>query len=238
MDAYSVELYKRYNIAPHVEACSNNATFIQKLAQGKLAASSFNKWLFDDRLFVQAGAYFVAQLYVRAEADPIIPEEAMAVIQHAYAVLGPEMAHFEAKCKERGVEMPKLPKIPTDPHEMVKTDPSAFYHLSSPNCRKYVEFVTKDVFQTPGLTASDLLYVFWITEAIYHRAFATAAASPIFQKTFQELDFVNWWGGRPFFKYVEEMAHQVQNLPYSDVTRKLLVKVTELENLFWSSAEQ
>ncbi|EEB06975.1 TENA/THI domain-containing protein [Schizosaccharomyces japonicus yFS275] len=238
MDAYSVELYKRFKIAPLVEASSNKCSFIRRLAQGKLPVENFDKWLFDDRLFVHAGAYHCAKIYVRAKQDPEINQGALTVLHTCYMALIPELKRFDNMCKQHGVKMPKLPPIEPTPEAMAQTDPTQYYKLSSPKCRRYVQFITKEVFDIPNLRTADLLYMVWLGEAIYHRSFATAAASPIFQKTYnKELEFVNYWGGRPFYKYVEELAYRCQELPSTELTHSLMIKVCEFEGLFWSSAE-
>ncbi|EPY49491.1 TENA/THI domain-containing protein [Schizosaccharomyces cryophilus OY26] len=239
MDTYTVAFLKKAGLEDSVEVASTWSPFIQNLATGTANEDSFRKWLYEDRLYVQATSLFLAKVIaaLQKENSPSV-SDALHLVLGAYQVVRPEISHFNEKCKEKGIQLPQLPCIPTSwEQNLLENDPQQYASHSSPACYEYILFVTKTMFEIRNASASDFYLAFYMNELIYHRAWKFVYESSSFRKSFtQDMEFVSWWANDEFAEFVENLARAAQKINITETTIFILKKICHFEQRFFDTA--
>ncbi|CAA19173.1 TENA/THI family protein, domain found in context with a broad range of enzymes [Schizosaccharomyces pombe] len=238
MDPYTVAIIKKLGIEEQVETAATKSPFIEGLANGTAPPGAFKRWLYEDRIYVQGCSLCLAKAINAITHEKGFPKEALDLFLGAYNVITPELAHFEARCKESNVEMPKLKPVPTSWEQALQDNkPEEYYHLSAPDCKSYIQFMTQELFEIPGTSGIDYFMAFYLNEVIYHRAWKFVRESKQFQKNCpEEMEFVKWWGQPSFGKFVENLARSIQDVPFTSATVDIAKKICNFEYRFFSTA--
>ncbi|EPX75149.1 TENA/THI domain-containing protein [Schizosaccharomyces octosporus yFS286] len=239
MDRYTLSFLKKTGLANDVLAASTNNLFIHNLASGKGDEDSFRKWLYEDRLYVQATSLFLARIIESfcKELSPGI-SEALNLALRAYQVIRPEIDSFNKKCKEKNIALPELPCVPTSwEKNLLENDPHQYASLSSPACYEYILFVTKAMFEIPNTKPTDFYLAFYMNELIYHRSWKYVYESSLFQKrSMRDMEFISWWAKDEFAKFVENLACSAEGVTISETTIFILREICRYEQQFFNSA--
>ncbi|WBW71698.1 TENA/THI family protein, domain found in context with a broad range of enzyme [Schizosaccharomyces osmophilus] len=239
MDKYTLAFLKKAGLENDVVIASTETPFIQNLASGEATEDSFCKWLYEDRLYVQATSLFLAKVIeaFQKETSPSV-SEALNLALKAYQVVRPEIDHFNEKCKEKDIPLPELPSVSISwEQNILENDPHQYASLSSPACYEYILFVTKSMFEIPNATPTDYYLAFYMNELIYHRSWKFVYESSLFQKSsMRDMEFISWWANDDFAKFVETLACTAKEAAISETTVFILKEICRFEQQFFNSA--
>ncbi|KAK9479540.1 hypothetical protein V1514DRAFT_328210 [Lipomyces japonicus] len=244
-------IFARLNLTPLFESSTYGSEYIKQLSSVTISQSAFNEWLFQDYIFVRAFAQFLAATIASVPENETNLSFLTTALKGGFGVLEQELAIFEQKARQRGVEIPKLPKFSGSYNEELEingADIIAELKSTIPRFSKvnelYCSFLAIELGAQASVPFHTRLAVLWAAEVVYLTAFKYSLNTSTFQaKADASLkDFLEWWGGNTVFdEYVGTLGKAVEivldNHPESvdDVTAGVK-RVLDLEVGFWNGA--
>jgi thiaminase len=240
-------LLSSWSLDTPLNRASIETPFIATLVAGLLPAENFNRWLVNDYVYVHCGAFFLARLITSLPQS----EEASELgetLRGGYKVLLQELNIFRAKAKDRGVVLPEVPPVHSNPEEEAKNVPEDVYKRLAtlpgvdPGCREYMHFMTSSLQE--GWHWTTLLAALWMLELVYYKAMWAVKTGEGFKRLDDSTrDFVEWWSNEDFRGYVETLGDAVDRVKDSEgwregEVRQALDGVLAGEMAFWGIAEE
>ncbi|KAG0639184.1 hypothetical protein HOY80DRAFT_1045866 [Tuber brumale] len=195
---------------PHA---TTSAPFVRLLSRNQLPDENFNKWLYNDFLYVRCGTFFLSRL-IASTPDPLALKRAHLI--PAYGVLRRESEVFRQKALARTVTLPEISRAHSD-HVSESCKPaseilSELVGHAANGCAEYMKFMTELLLdEKKEVHWSTLLVVVWVLEKVYLDVMVHVRDSPAFDRGADQVlkDFVRWWANDSFAAYVDALGWAV-----------------------------
>ncbi|BFZ58475.1 hypothetical protein PYCC9005_005538 [Savitreella phatthalungensis] len=222
--------------------------FIDRQTRGDLADEDFNRWLYEDALYVRAFAYFLARLLVTLDAQEpsAFREKAIEVCKAGYASLSAEHDVFVGQAIARGVVLPDDFAIHNSDYRQEAsesaTSAAAAERFSkdckTKACAEYVHLLCDTLDED---SAEVRIWMLLAIEDCYFTAWRRVRDGGKFDSLPTSVrTFVDWWSNDGFGAYVQDIRTAAESavLPEADVVRlnELMRTMLKLEKQFFDDS--
>ncbi|CCX07330.1 hypothetical protein FPQ18DRAFT_405248 [Pyronema domesticum] len=257
-------LLQSFDLTSALADATINTPFIRHLSSATLPAENFDKWLYNDYIYVRAGIHFTAHLIdsiprtvpegindVDYDANAMLTE-LKTRLAGGYNTLRDELGEFRKRAEARSIELPALrpvgpilksvdenPETEID-SEILMEELKTIENVDE-RCVKHMQFMVnlKKEHWTTQLAS------LWLSEKVYCDAMWAVKDSAEFGKLEEGIaGFVGWWANDGFREYVGLLERDTGRTQEGEAwgkdrerTRQVLLQLLEGEKGFWGIAE-
>ncbi|KAI5817210.1 hypothetical protein BZA77DRAFT_43941 [Pyronema omphalodes] len=256
-------LLESLNLVSLFDDATKNTKFIRHLSNATIPDDNFNKWLYNDYIYVRAHIHFTAHLIdsipentpdsvseVDYDANTML-KELKTRLASGYNILRDELSEFRRRAEARKIDLPSLrpvgpilKSVDENPETEIETEILMEELEKVENvderCISHMRFMV-DIKKEHWTT---VLIALWLSERVYCQAMWWVKNSQRFGELEEGIaGFVGWWANEQFLEYVELLetdAKRTQQDAWGaekERAREVLVQLLEGEKGFWGIAE-